>query len=174
VHGKDTQTVEGDQKLTVHGTRTTTVDKHETGKFLDGRDETVTGDDVLHVSQKRTVTADVEWRATQGPTTFTLKEGNAELKAGGAIVLTVANARLKLGADGKATLEANETIVLGCGQSSIVMTPTKIEIASPELALTGANGSVKLDDRGATTTGLNVSSTAMTKNELTGAIVKAN
>jgi type VI secretion system secreted protein VgrG len=174
VHGNDTQTVERDQTIQVHGTRTTTVDKHESGTFRDGRDQTVTGDDVLHVSQTRTVTADVEWRAVQGPTTFSLKDGNAELKAGGAIVLQVRQARLKLDADGKATLEASQRIELTCGQSSIVMTPAKIEIASPELSLTGANGALKLDDRGATTTGLNVSSTAMGTNELTGSIVKAN
>ena len=79
-----------------------------------------------------------------------------------------------MGKDGSAVLRCNTKVELKCGDSSIVVTPSKVEIASPEVQLTGTNGAVTLDRAGATTTGLNVSSTALVKNELTGAFVKAN
>jgi type VI secretion system secreted protein VgrG len=174
VHGNDTQTVEKEQVVTVHGPRTTTVDKHEKGIFFDGRDEDVKGDDRLHVSQQHLVIADQEWLAQQGPTSFSLKEGHARLNAGGDITLHVEGAEFRIQKGGKAVLECDTKVQIVCGSSSIVMTPDKIEIAAPEVLLTGDNGAVKLDRSGATTTGLNVTSTATVKNELTGAFVKAN
>ncbi|HXU80398.1 MAG TPA: hypothetical protein VN914_03310, partial [Polyangia bacterium] len=176
VHGKDTQTVHKEQVVTVHGPRTTTVDQLEKATFRAGRDEKVIGVDKLHVTKQHLVTADQEWQAKQGPTEFVLKEGHARLKAGGNIVLKVDGAELTLAKDGKATLKCDAKVELLCGKSAIVMTPEKIEISSPEVQLTGGegNGAVKLDRTGAATSGLNVTSTALAKNELTGAIVKAN
>jgi type VI secretion system secreted protein VgrG len=174
VLGKDTQMVQKEQIVTVHGPRTTTVDQPETGKFLAGREENVVGDDKLHVSQRHVVIADQEWRAEQGPTAFSLKGGHALLEAGGNITFRVDGATLTMENGGKAVLTCNKTVELKCGESSIVMTPEKIEIASPTVQLTGKNGGVTLDRSGATTNGLNVTSTAMVKNELHGTIVKAN
>jgi type VI secretion system secreted protein VgrG len=174
VHGKDTQTVQKEQVVTVHGPRTVTVDKLEKGIFYAGRDETVTGDDKLHVTKRHVAIADEEWRAQQGATELVLKDGHARLNAAGDITFEVKGARLKLQDDGTAVLACDQQIELMCGESSIVVTPSRIEIASPEVQLTGTNGAVTLDRAGATTTGLNVSSTAMVKNELTGAFVKAN
>jgi type VI secretion system secreted protein VgrG len=174
VHGKDSLTVEKDQTSTVGGKRSTNVKDLDSGTFMAGRTESVKGDDKLHVSQKLTTIADEEWRAVQGLTELVLKDGDATLKAGGDITLRVKGARLKMDANGKAVLECNEKISLECGEASIVMSPDKIEVAAPEVQLSGTNGSVKLDRGGVTTTGLNVSSTAMASNEITGAFVKAN
>jgi type VI secretion system secreted protein VgrG len=174
VHGKDTQAVQKEQVVTVHGPRTVTVDKLDKGTFYAGRDQTVTGDDKLHVTGRHVAIADEEWRAQQGATELVLKEGHARLNAAGDITLKVNGAQLKMAKDGSAVLECTTKIALTCGDSSIVVTPSKIEIASPEVQLTGTNGAVTLDRAGATTTGLNVSSTALVKNELTGAFVKAN
>jgi type VI secretion system secreted protein VgrG len=174
VHGKDSHTVHKEQAITVHGPRTVTVDKLDKGLYSAGRDETVTGDDKLHVTKRHVVVADEEWRAEQGPTELVLQGGHARLHAGGDITLMVDGAQLYMQKNGTAILECNTQVELKCGESSIVMTPSKIEIASPEVQLSGSNGAVTLDRGGATTTGLNVSSTAMVKNELTGAFVKAN
>jgi type VI secretion system secreted protein VgrG len=174
VHGKDRLTVENDQTITVGGKRSTTVKDLDSGTFLAGRSESVKGDDQLHVSQKLTITADEEWRAVQGPTELVLRDGDVRLKAGGSITLEIKGARLKMDPQGKAVLECNEKISLLCGEASIVMSPDKIEVAAPEVELSGTNGSVKLDRGGVTTNGLNVSSTAMASNEITGAFVKAN
>jgi len=151
-----------------------TVKKKEKGEFLDGREEKVAGDDTLHVSKTRSVAADEEWRAAQGPTEMAFKEGSATLKAGGDVTLEVQGGRLKMEKGGVATLESNQRVALLCGDASIVLSPDKIEIAAPEVQITGSNGSMKLDRAGVTTTGLNVSSTALVKNEITGAFVKAN
>lgn len=174
VLGKDSLTVEKEQVVTVHGPRTTTIDELETGVFLASRDEKVTGDDKLHVTERHVTIADGEWRAEQGPTHLSLTGGNARLDAGGNIVLEVQGAKLTMEKGGKALLTCDTSVSLVCDGSSIVMTPEKIEIASPEVQLTGAAGSIKLDRAGATTTGSNVCSTATQKNELTGAFVKAN
>jgi type VI secretion system secreted protein VgrG len=174
VHGKDTQTVQKEQMVTVHGPRTVTVDQLDKGLYNAGRDQTVTGDDKLHVTQRQVVIADDEWLAVQGPTELSLKGGHARLNAGGDITLKVDGGQLYMQKNGTAILECNEQVELRCGESSITVTPTKIEIASPQVQLSGANGAVTLDRTGANTTGLNVTSTAMVKNELTGALVKAN
>jgi len=174
VKGNDTVIIGKDQTIGVLGARSTTVGGHETAAFLAGREETVTGDDELHVSASLTSVADKRWRASQGPTDFVMEDGDVTLQAGGDIILEVQGARLKMESGGKAVLEVNEKISLVCGEASIVISPDKVEIAAPEVELSGANGAVKLDRAGATTTGLNVSSSAVGTNQITGAFVKAN
>jgi type VI secretion system secreted protein VgrG len=174
VLGHDRLTVQHDQTIEIGGARATTVHGLDTGTFRGGRDEFVTGDDTLHVSQTLTSIADQAWRAVQGPTELVLESGDALLKAGGMITLEVEGARLRLEAGGRASLESNQKIALRCGEASIVMSPDKIEITAPEVQLEGANGSTKLDRSGVTTKGLTVSSSAHATNQITGAFVKAN
>jgi type VI secretion system secreted protein VgrG len=174
VQGNDRLTVAQDRTVAVLGKRSTTVHGAESAAYLAGREEAVTGDDKLHVSETLTTIADKVWRASQGPTDLVLEQGNVTLKAGCDITLQIDGGTLRMDAGGTAVLQCNQKISLECGQASIVLSPDKIEIAAPEVQLTGANGSVKLDRSGATTTGLTVSSSAMATNELTGAFVKAN
>jgi type VI secretion system secreted protein VgrG len=174
VKGNDSVIVEKDQAIGVVGARSTSVQGHETAAYMAGREESVTGDDQLHVSETLATIADKRWIANQGPTTLVLENGDVTLQAGGNIVLEVAGGRLKMESGGKAVLEVKEKISLLCGDASIVISPDKVEIAAPEVQLSGANGAVTLDRAGVTTTGLNISSSATGTNELTGAFVKAN
>jgi type VI secretion system secreted protein VgrG len=174
VHGKDTTTVARDMRVEVTGPRTTTVKGLDRGKFHAGRHHEVQGDDDLHVTKTLTTIADVELRAEQGASFLSLKDGNAHLRASGSLTLEVDGGTLHMKPGGEAVLQCNTKVEIACGEASIVLTPDKVEIAAPEVQLTGANGSVKLDRSGVTTTGLNVTSSALGKNELTGAFVKAN
>jgi type VI secretion system secreted protein VgrG len=174
VAGCDTLTVGGDQAVAIAGARSAAVGGMDSGTFLGGREELVTGDDRLHVSRTLTAIADREWRATQGPTDLVLKDGDALLRAGGAIKLEVKGARLEMEAGGVAVLQCEQKISLVCGAASITLTPDEITIVAPEVQLTGANGAVRLDRTGATTSGLNVTSAATATNQITGAFVKAN
>jgi type VI secretion system secreted protein VgrG len=174
VHGKDTTTVAREMRVEVRGPRTTTVKGLDKGTFQDGRHHEVKGNDDLHVTETLTTVADVEFRAEQGASFFSLKDGDAHVRASGSLTLEVDGGTLHMKPDGEAVLQCNTKVELSCGEASIVLTPDKVEIAAPEVQLTGANGSVKLDRSGATTTGLNVTSSALGKNELTGAFVKAN
>jgi type VI secretion system secreted protein VgrG len=174
VEGDETVTVEGNQTVEVGGARTTTVSDRDTGRFLGGRQETVEGNDSLHVSERLGMTADGEWCATQGPTELALRGGDATLRAGRAIRLEVAGARLELDGAGNAVLRCERQLVLRCGDASIVLEPDRIQIAAPEVQLAGANGAVRLDRSGSATSGLQVSSKATLSNEISGAIVKAN
>jgi type VI secretion system secreted protein VgrG len=174
VKGNDTLTVEQDQTIVVQGARSTTVQGAESAAYAAGRQESVTGDDKLHVSANLTTVADQKWHAVQGPTNLVLENGDVTLEAGGTITLEVKGARLRMEPDGHAVLEADAEIKLLCGEASVVLSPDKVEIAAPQVQLSGANGAVTLDRSGATTTGLTVSSSAAGTNELTGAFVKAN
>jgi type VI secretion system secreted protein VgrG len=174
VQGGETVKVEGDQTVEVGGARTTTVGDRDTGRFLAGREETVEGTDSLHVSERLSMTADREWCATQGPTELALREGNAVLRAAGAIRLEVPGARLELDRAGNAVLRCDRLLSLRCGEASIVLEPDRIRIAAPQVELAGANGALRLDRGGAATSGLQVSSKATLSNEISGAIVKAN
>jgi type VI secretion system secreted protein VgrG len=174
VRGNDRLTVERDQSIEVRGSRSTTIGGLDSGVFLGGRDESVDGTDLLHVSRMLSVTGDQALRAVQGPTELLFKDGDATLKAGGAIRLAAKGARLTLDGEGRAVLECDQKLSLLCGEASVVLAPDKIVIAAPEVDLTGANGAVKLDRGGAATSGLTVSSRATLGNEITGAFVKAN
>jgi type VI secretion system secreted protein VgrG len=174
VQGNDRVTVEKDQAIGVVGARTTTVKGVETANYLAGREESVKGDDHLHVSKSLTAVADKRWRANQGLTDLVLEDGDVTLAADGNVTLEVEGARFKMEPGGKAVLEVSKKLSLLCGEASIIMSPDKVEIVAPEVEISGANGAVKLDRAGVTITGLNVSSSAVGTNELTGAFVKAN
>jgi type VI secretion system secreted protein VgrG len=174
VHGNDTLVVDQDQIIAVGGTRTTVVDHLDNAKLNGGRAEWVRGNDNLHVTGKLTMIADQEWRAVQGPTELVMKDRYAQLRAGEAVTLEVAGARLELGADGTAVIACDKQISLLCGESSIVVCHDKIEVGAPEVRLSGTSGALALDRSGAATTGLNVSSTATGTNLVSGAFVKAN
>lgn len=174
VHGKDTVTIDRESSTIVHGTRTTFVAGLEKETFNAGRLQEVEGKDELKVTETLSVVADEEFRATQGTTTFALKGGDASLRAAGSITLKVDGATLLMKPDGEAVLQCDKRLELACGEARVVLTPDKVEIAAPEVQLTGANGAVTLDSSGATTTGLNILSSALGTNELTGAFVKAN
>lgn len=174
VHGSDTLVVERDQSISVGGERSTTVGGLEYAELRAGREESVDGNDELHVTGRLSVVAGAEWRAVQGPTELVMKDRSARLRAGESITLEVDGACFELRADGSAALTCGTQIALRSGEASIVLLPDKVEISAPSVQLTGTNGALELDRTGATTTGLNVSSTATGTNQVSGAFVKAN
>jgi type VI secretion system secreted protein VgrG len=169
--GKDQDTVDGPAVSQVKWTRTSTVVGLERGTFQGGREEAVKGLDTTHVSGLHREQADVQWKAAQGEAAVVLEEGNALVGVGGSLTTSTDRAVLTLTPEeqGSFTVKALKIV---CGSAQLVMEAGALKLKAPTILVRGApGGAVQLNAGGVTTTGKDISSSAVVLNEVKGGLV---
>jgi len=109
VHGQETRTVSGDHSSKIHGERTTTIHKHDT-TTVDG----VYGISVRGEHSQTRPTGDVRGALLE------ILKGDYHVQVD----------------DGRIEAVASSEILLECGESRLRMTPSAIELTSPQVTLT--------------------------------------
>lgn len=163
----DTETITGKHTETIHGGREANVDQGDK-LTVNGSDKT----DTIH--GKYDITADTEFKVTQGSNTVLVKD-SVDVSSVGEIHLHNPKSSVDL-KDGILTISSATQIVLECGSAKLVLkNDGTITIdGSQEVKATGGGSGIDLVAAGATVSGTKatVSGTAMT--EITGGLVKIN
>jgi type VI secretion system secreted protein VgrG len=171
--GSSTDVVDQERTLVTEGNRTTEVQAHEKLVLGDGRDEIGPGDrgdDDLHVTRTRAVTADSAWRAAQGETAALLQGGDATLVTAGDIKVSNAHGKLVLTPDGAAAVTVEQLRIV-CGGSQLTLAGDTLAFRATEVVARGAMGAVRLGPQGVATSGAGIVSSAVMLNELKGPLV---
>ena len=156
----------GGMGLTVNGNMGVTV-QAEGGGDLEYK-TVVKGKQLTEVDSEYDLVATKKLRLAQdSKVSLTFDEGKATLDVADSLTITVGPATITVKNDGSVAIDAIKEIALTSGPSSIVMSPTAIE-------LTCAASSIKLDPAGVTTEGPMVRSNGLAMHEITGGIVKLN
>jgi len=180
---KETETFSDAREMTVGQTNSDTITGKHTGTYNGGREETVLKGDTLTVngSDKTTtvhgkydVTADSEFKVTQGANTMLIKD-SVDVDSVGEIHLHNAGSSLDL-KDGVLTLWSASEIKLECGPSSIsIKSDGTIAVNGPQkVTATGGGSGVELHQPGATLSGAKATVSGGSMTEITGGVVKIN
>ena len=180
---KETETFSDAREMTVGQTNSDTITGKHTGTYNGGREETVLKGDTLTVngSDKTTtvhgkydITADSEFKVTQGGSSMLIKD-SVDVTSVGEIHLHNAGSSLDL-KDGVLTLWSANEIKLECGPSSIsIKSDGTIELNGPQMVkATGGGSGVELTQPGATMSGTKATVSGSTMTEITGGVVKIN
>ncbi|HET6150576.1 MAG TPA: type VI secretion system tip protein TssI/VgrG [Polyangia bacterium] len=183
ITGKETQTFSNAREMTVAQTNSDTITGKHTGTYNGGREETVLSGDTLTVngSDKTTtvhgkydVTADSEFKVTQGANTMLIKDA-VDVNSIGEIHLHNSGSSLDL-KDGVLTIWSANEIKLECGPSSIsIKSDGTIALNGPQkVTATGGGSGVELHQPGATMSGAKATVSGSTMTEITGGVVKIN
>ena len=139
---------------------------NEQASFRAGGHEEVRGDAISRATGTGARSGD-ELRARQGASSLSLTAKHARVAADRQLVLMNAGGALVLDATGEAGFMLPR-IRLSCGASQLTIGDGKIAISAPTVVARGAAGAVTLDARGASTTGKDVTSSAVMLNEIRG------
>ncbi|NJK31855.1 MAG: type VI secretion system tip protein VgrG [Deltaproteobacteria bacterium] len=113
VHNNQTITVDVDQTTTVSGNQTISVTGNRSVSVSGNQSESISGESTLSVQKDRSVTV-------TGKRSATVQGGEDKISVTGDFLLDASN---------KISLTAPTEIRLTCGEASIVMTPSRIELS---------------------------------------------
>src|SRR6266700_3391423 len=159
---KETETFNDAREMTVAQTNTETVTGKDTETFKGGRDVTVTQGDTLTVNGsdktdtvhgKYDVTADSEFKVTQGGTSMLIKD-SVDVNSTGKIFLHNSPSSYVKIEGGVLTVSADSEVKLQCGSSWVSIKDGVIELNGPQMVkATGGGSGVELVQPGATLSG---------------------
>lgn len=172
---KETQTFKDAREMTVALTNSDTITGAHTGTYKTGRTLTVSGaDDALTVNgvnKTSTVNGEYNIKATAQ---FKVTHGSDEIFLKGALA-KITNGKCTVSLDGgKVTIEGPEEIVLKCGDSTITLKPSGIEVKGTKVSLDGKGSRLELAAAGATMSGPKCSVAGASVTEVTAPLVKIN
>jgi type VI secretion system secreted protein VgrG len=164
--GRET-TVATREVLTVNGSQSVAVTNGDTLE--------VAGDKTDHVTGKYTVTADGQFRVTQGTVTLNIQNLVRLEASAHKVTFTNSSGTIELD-DGKVTIHAADEIVLACGASSLSLKKngTVALNGSREVGVGSGNSAVKASPAGVDVTGGTANITGSGMVNISGGVVKLN
>lgn len=138
--------VERNRDEAVHGDRTLEIEGQSDERFRSVRRVHVVGSDSVHVEGSQEVFVETDASRTTHGTLSETVHGNAQIDVAGSYAMSIGGETpstssvftqgvYQLGASQRLELRADETLVLSCGDSQIVLHPDRIELSSPTVTV---------------------------------------